>query len=207
MTPPPDNNVNFNFQKFAIFLKSFWGILAVLSAALPTIIFILKTDLISGSILSQYYITIPTTFSILVIPFIFLYQDRLSDLKNARQNSVLFILLSIVLIFGFLIVKTKFVTDTYYTTYTNPNEKINQTLRDSTVAGVTRICKVLTKNSSDGKIANSYFQCTNMTDPVKQENSVNNFELLSVALYTLSILFTTLSFSSLGIFFYTRQLL
>lgn len=204
MTLQPNNNVNFNFQKFAIFLKSFWGILAVLSAALPTIIFFLKTDLVSDSTISQYYITIPTTFSILVIPFIFLYQDKLSDLKNARRNSVLFILLSIFLIFGFLIVKTKFVTDTYYTTYTNPYEKINQPFKDSTVAEVTRIYKIETKNSRNGKIANSYFQ-TNSIDPVKEEMSVNNFELLSVTLYTFSILFTTLSFSCLGIFFYTRQ--
>ena len=179
----------FNFNKFAKFLKSFWGILSAFTVSLPTIIYFLSTEQIKDSMLSEYYIGIPTTFAILVVPFIFLYEDKLSSLTRVRKWSIISIVLSFLTLFSFLTVKNIFIVDKVYTTQGN---LVDERIRIS--------------ESKEGLISLDTFSGQNIK-PIKQEIRINILELVSLCLFSLCIIFLTVSFSSLGIFFYTKSVL
>jgi hypothetical protein len=152
-----------------------------------TIIYFLNTKQIKASILSEYYLGLPTTFALLGIPFVFLFEERLTSMPVARKMSVAFAIGSVVLIFSFLIVKNIYVTDTYYTSTSD--------------CGLTNI---RVKEANNGEISLSTYG-EGGTAPIKEEHRVNALEIASLLLYFLSIIGLTVSFSSLGVFFYTKS--
>ena len=178
----------FNFTKFAKFLRSFWGTLSAFTVSLPTIIYFLSTEQIKDSVLSEYYIGIPTTFAILVIPFIFLYEDILSSLTSVRKSSIVFIILSFLTLFSFLTVKNIYIAEKVYTKQDNLTNEI-----------------IKIQENKKGLISLETYSSEN-SNPIKQEERINILELISLCLFSLSIIFLTVSFSSLGIFFYTKSI-
>ena len=177
----------FNFKKFAIFLKSFWGILAAFTTILPTIIYFTNTDQIQRSVLNEYYIGIPTTFSLLVIPFIFLYEDKLSHIESVRKSSIVFIAISLVSLFSFLTIKNIYVVDTKY-------------LEVSSSGDFLRISK-----SKEGNVLISTYSSRKDTEPIREEQKVQVLELISLFFYSCSIILLTTSFSGIGVFFYSKS--
>ena len=177
----------FNFQKFGTFLKSFWGLLASITVILPTIIYFLNASQIKSSILNDFYIGIPTTFALLTIPLIFLFEDKLSVLNSARKTAFLFFGLSLLVLFTFLVIKNIFIGDRVYSksdSYGNTRTEISE--------------------KKDGQILIQTFD-TLHSDPIKQERRTNALEMFSLFLYTLTIIFLTASFSALGVFFYAKS--
>ncbi|WP_312766334.1 hypothetical protein [Epilithonimonas sp.] len=178
----------FNFHKFATFLKSFWGLLASFTVILPTIIYFLNTRQIKDSALSEYYIGLPTTFALLTIPFVFLFEDKLSILSKARNLSVVFAILSFITLSSFLTLKSIYIGDTYYT-----------------VRGENGYGRIEVNESSTGDIRFTTYD-SNSKKPIEQKDRINVLELISVILYTLSIIFLTTAFSGLGVFFYSKSM-
>lgn len=179
-------NGEFNIKKFAAFLKSFWGILASFTVILPTIIYVLNSKQIKDSVLGDYYVGIPTTFAILVIPFVFLFEDNLALLHKARKYSIIFACTSLVALFTFITIKNIYIMDTYYTVsnpfgggWTEIHEKRNGEI-------------MLATYSYGGE------------KPKKEELRVNTLELISLVFYSISIILLTISFSTVGVFFYTK---
>lgn len=179
---------DFNFTKFARFLKSFWGILSAFTVSLPTIIYFLSTEQIKESILSEYYLGIPTTFAILVIPFVFLYEDELSFLKRVRKSSILLIALSFLTLFSFLTVKNIYIADRVYS-----------------IPGASTNARIQVKENKMGAILFETY-INEKQEPIKQEERINILELISLCLFSLSVIFLTVSFSCLGVFFYKKSL-
>jgi len=177
----------FNFQKFATFLKSFWGLLASITIILPTIIYFLNAAQIKSSILNDFYLGIPTTFALLTIPLIFLFEDKLSILKSARKMAIIFFGLSLLVLFTFLVIKNIYIGDKFYSRFDN--------------FGNTRI---ETSEKKEGLILIQTFD-TLHSDPIKEEKRTNALEMVSLFLYTLTIIFLTASFSGLGVFFYSKS--
>src|SRR6476661_1345362 len=104
----------FNIHKFGAFLKSFWGLLASFTVVLPTIIYLANSAQIKSSVLAEYYIGIPTTFALLIIPFAFLYEDKLANIGTARRASTAFFILALGTFFAFLVVKNVYMPDRKY---------------------------------------------------------------------------------------------
>ncbi len=179
----------FNFKKFSKFLKSFWGILAAFTVLLPSIIYVLKTKQIQDSVLGEYYIGIPTTFTLLVIPFIFLYEDQLSSLKLVRKVSLSFIILALITLFSFLAIKSVFVINKKYS---ENGSDISNTI-------------IKYEENSNGLIYSATYSLKNLDEALEKEEGINVLELFSLALYSLSIIFLGVSFSTLGVFFYTKS--
>lgn len=177
----------FNIQKFLAFLKSFWGLLALFTAVFPTIIYFLNASQIKSSILNDYYLGIPTTFALLTIPFTFLFEDKLSSSKFVRKLSLIFSLIAFLFLFSFLIVKSLYISDKIYSI---PREN-----------GYGRI---EIKEKQDGQIFKETFDSLN-SNPIKEERAVNILEVISLVIYTISIVFLTASFSMLGVFFYIKS--
>ncbi len=113
----------FNFRKFAKFLRSFWGILASFTVVLPTIIYFSNTTQIKNSVLAEFYIGVPTSFALIAIPFVFLYEDRLSSISTVRRSSIVFIVISFISLFSFMAIKSIFIKDRVHS-YTDANGKI-----------------------------------------------------------------------------------
>lgn len=180
---------SFNFQKFAIFLKSFWGILASFVIVLPTIIYLLKTGNVNNSVISGYYISIPTTFSLLVIPFVFLFEDVIAQLNKARKAAVIFSFGALITLFGFLIIKKVMVTDKLYS-----------------VQGVGSI-KTDINETAEGAVKSMVvnYAVPQYPQTVSQELGINVWEIASLSLYSISIIMLTAAFSIVGVFFYSRQ--
>lgn len=177
----------FDFKKFSTFLKSFWGILAGFTAVLPTIIYFTNSGQIKDSIIHDYYIGIPTTFSLLCIPFVFLYEDSLSDLRLARKMSLLLTICALLLNLSFITIKNFYIADKSYTIrHPSGNSKV----------------KIL--ESRTGKIQLQTYN-PHDADPEKEEIRVNFLELVSLLLYSFSIILLTASFATLGVFFYTKH--
>ncbi len=197
------DKTSFNFSRFVVFLKSFWGSLAILSTSLPAIIYLLKTDLIKSSVIAEYYVSIPTTFCLLVIPFTFLFEDKLSSISRARSKSILFILLALMFSFGFLYIKTNKVLDGTRITSPNPTLKVGSST-DSTYGTLRKICTIEKNTAKNGAVKVREFSCEGGVE-IGSKDYINDLELLSVTLYTFSILFTTISFSCLGIFYYSNS--
>lgn len=179
----------FNFKKFAKFLKSFWGILAAFTVILPSIIYFLKTKQIQDSIIGEYYLGIPTTFTLLVIPFIFLYEDKFSSLKFVRNISLSFIVLALLTLFSFLTVKSVFVVNKRY----------------SESGGISSNTLILYEENRNGEIYISKYNLKDLDKAIEEEQSINILELVSLALYTLSVIFLGVAFSTLGVFFYLKS--
>ena len=104
----------FNIQKFGAFLKSFWGLLASFTVVLPTIIYFLNASQIKSSILSDYYLGIPTTFALLTIPFSFLFEDKLSFAKVARRIAITFSVFAFCALFSFVAIKSLYIGNRIY---------------------------------------------------------------------------------------------
>ena len=176
----------FNIKKFGLFLKSFWGLLASFSVILPTLIYFLNTTQIKSSVLSEYYIGIPTTFALLVIPFTFLFEDKFSVLKFARKTSISFSILSLITLFSFLVIKNIYITNTYYA--------------KSSLGGYGRI---EIREDKYGNIEIQVFD-ESAKNPKSVEQRTNILELVSLVFYTISIILLTAAFSGLGVFYYTK---
>lgn len=179
----------FNFNKFAKFLKSFWGILSAFTVSLPTIIYFMSTAQIKESVLSEYYLGIPTTFALLVIPFVFLYEDMFSALKIVRKSSIIFITLSFITLFSFLTIKNIYIADKLYTTEGKTNNE-----------------RIEIKENKKGIILLETYLNDSIV-PIKQEERINILELISLCFFSLCIIFLTVSFSSIGVFFYSKSVL
>lgn len=180
---------SFNFQKFAIFLKSFWGILASFVVILPTIIYLLKTGNVNTSVISGYYVSIPTTFSLLVIPFVFLFEDVLSQLKKARKAAVVFSFGALITLFAFLVTKKVMVTDKTYSVYETGYLSTDVSENAAGAVEMTVVNYALPQHPQT----------------VRRELGINIWEIVSLSLYSISIIMLTAAFAIVGVFFYSRQ--
>jgi hypothetical protein len=192
----------FNVNKFFVFLKSFWGLLAAFSVSLPTLIYFLSTKQIQSSIIGEYYLGLPTSLALLTIPFVFLYEDKLFDISVARRISIILISSSIFLFFSFLVTKNIFVLDKVYKPI---NENGQITYIHSSRQGEILI-EIYSEYDPRKPYRNELDNKINIQpDAISKEKRVSYFELLSLALFTSTIILLTASFSTLGVFYYSRH--
>lgn len=182
----------FNVHKFGAFLKSFWGLLASFTVVLPTIIYLANTAQVKASVLSEYYLGVPTTFALLVIPFSFLFEDKLSDTSTARITSSILFILALTAFFSFLVVKNVYMADRIYRV-----SQTNDTGRKEISESINGLVVEETYMLNMGLV-------TSEDKPIRKERRTNVLELVSLALYTSCVIFLTAAFSGLGVFFYTR---
>lgn len=177
----------FNFQKFILFLKSFWGLLASITVILPTIIYFINGSQAKASVLSDYYLGVPTTFCLLTIPVVFLFEDKLASVITARKLALILIVLSMIFLFSFLTIKNFYIGDKSYV-----------------ILGENGVGKVEIDENREGQIVIATYKFNN-DPPVKKEQRVNVLELISLFFYTITIVSLTAAFSGLGVFLYVKN--